>query len=329
MIKNYYGEKYAFEYAYLLHYQAFLIVPSFFGVILAFYQISRFMESGDFKVALDSELNAIFGLGVAFWATVFLESWKRTQKTISFLWGCSDNSFSKQDERTDEFKSYEIFNDQTYRIEKRKREPNAQKARIYRILSYLFLLIVFVAMIIFQTVSLGAKYEFDDKGEIIGEKKDLYSKFIKGCYTAIYSGIVVVFGGSYKVLARIQTNDENHRYQKNYDDKLISRLFIFSSMNFYVPMLFIAYDFRNTRNYDDLFSLMLTQMAFKQVGLNVVEIVLPILKQKGVQQKLREEYREVINEFLPDDEKIPLDSSLESEQSQEKTVNSSVEKKER
>lgn len=107
------------------------------------------MDSGDFKVALDSELNAIFGLGVAFWATIFVESWKRTQRTIQFLWGCSDNSFSKQDERTDDFKFYDIFNDQTYQIEKRKREPNAGKARFYRILSYLFLLIVFAAMIIF------------------------------------------------------------------------------------------------------------------------------------------------------------------------------------
>ena len=125
------------------------MIPSFFGVILTFYQISRYMDSGDFKVALDSELNAIFGLGVAFWATIFVESWKRTQRKIQFLWACSDNSFSKQDERTDDFKYYEIFNDQTYQIEKRKREPNAGKARIYRILSYLFLLIVFAAMIIF------------------------------------------------------------------------------------------------------------------------------------------------------------------------------------
>lgn len=125
------------------------MIPSFFGVILTFYQISRYLDSGDFKVALDSELNAIFGLGVAFWATVFVESWKRTQRTIQFLWGCSDNSFSKQDERTDDFKFYEIFNDQTKQVEKRKREPNAAKSRIYRILSYLFLMIVFAAMIIF------------------------------------------------------------------------------------------------------------------------------------------------------------------------------------
>jgi len=34
MLKNYYGEKYAFEFAYLLHYQAWLIIPSLTGLVL-------------------------------------------------------------------------------------------------------------------------------------------------------------------------------------------------------------------------------------------------------------------------------------------------------
>ena len=34
MLKSYYGEKYAFEFAYLLHYQAWLIIPSILGIIL-------------------------------------------------------------------------------------------------------------------------------------------------------------------------------------------------------------------------------------------------------------------------------------------------------
>ena len=37
MIKNYYGEKYAFEYAFLLHYQAWLFIPSILGVMLFLY----------------------------------------------------------------------------------------------------------------------------------------------------------------------------------------------------------------------------------------------------------------------------------------------------
>jgi len=36
-MKSYYGEKYAFEFAYLLHYQAWLTIPSIVGLILFFY----------------------------------------------------------------------------------------------------------------------------------------------------------------------------------------------------------------------------------------------------------------------------------------------------
>ena len=37
MIKNYYGENYAFEYAFLTHYQAWLQIPAFVGMIIFFY----------------------------------------------------------------------------------------------------------------------------------------------------------------------------------------------------------------------------------------------------------------------------------------------------
>lgn len=37
MVKNYFGEKFAFEYAFLIHYEAWLIVPSVLGILLFFY----------------------------------------------------------------------------------------------------------------------------------------------------------------------------------------------------------------------------------------------------------------------------------------------------
>ena len=81
--------------------------------------------------------------------------------------------------------------------------------------------------------------------------------------TVVYSCVVVVFGNLYKLLAVVKTNEENHRYQKTYDDALITKLFIVNFVNFYMPLMFIAVDKRNTANYEELFKLLLTQLAAK------------------------------------------------------------------
>ena len=130
----------------------------------------------------------------------------------------------------------------------------------------------------------------DDEGVVVAEptQKD----FIKGqILTIIYSIAVIVLGTLYKLLAYKTTEDENHRYWKNFDDALINRLFIFNSLNFYVPMIFIALDYRNPGNFDELFSLLLTQLAVKQFGVNVVELFLPIFKVKPSIVELQENYK--------------------------------------
>lgn len=75
--------------------------------------------------------------------------------------------------------------------------------------------------------------------------------------------VVIILGTAYKQLAYKQTFDENYQYQKDYDDALINRLFLFNGINFYLPLLFVAFDKRNPRNYDDLFQLLLSQLAYK------------------------------------------------------------------
>ena len=75
--------------------------------------------------------------------------------------------------------------------------------------------------------------------------------------------VVIIFGTLYKNFANLQTDDENHRYQKNHDDALIFRLFLFNFFNFYLPLLFVAFDTRNPGNYDDLFQLLFSQMVYK------------------------------------------------------------------
>ena len=39
ILKNYYGEKYTFEFTFLLHYQAWLMIPGFIGIFVVLYQL--------------------------------------------------------------------------------------------------------------------------------------------------------------------------------------------------------------------------------------------------------------------------------------------------
>ena len=91
MMKNYYGEEYAFEYAFLLHYQAWLQMPALIGMFITVYQVYKYFEVGELSVALDTPYNAVFGIFITFWATCFVESWKRKQKVIQYLWSCENN----------------------------------------------------------------------------------------------------------------------------------------------------------------------------------------------------------------------------------------------
>ena len=78
VIKNYYGEKKAFFFAWLMHYTGWLIPLSIFGIV---YTLSFISIGADQNVAYDQMLNTpesfIYGTVVVVWVTLFNESWKR------------------------------------------------------------------------------------------------------------------------------------------------------------------------------------------------------------------------------------------------------------
>ena len=165
MVKNYFGEKVAFEYAFLIHYEAWLFLPSVLGILLFFYQLDRFRISGEFKESLDSPLNGVYGIFIAIWATAFVESWQRKQKTIQYIWGCSDSSYSPLDERDNQFKFFFQFDDVTIKKTKIKQTMPSKLKYTYKILSYFFLGVVIFAMVLYQNVIITTKPQMDHLGE--------------------------------------------------------------------------------------------------------------------------------------------------------------------
>ena len=120
-------------------------------------------------------------------------------------------------------------------------------------------------------------------------------KKIKGYgLTAIYSGIIIIFGTMYKKLILHKTEKTNHQYQKSWDDQYIIKLFTVNFINFYFPLLLVAF---YTRMYEDLFTMIFSQMACKQIGLNIIEYLKPLITIKPKINKIKNEYKEVLDNY--------------------------------
>ena len=103
LIAGYYGEKQAMYFAFLIHHIAMLVIPAFFGLILWGYHLylaSQYEpledEASDFFTRyfsiLDTRWNYPFLFMLAVWSTIYIESWKRKQNTVSYIWALDQRS---------------------------------------------------------------------------------------------------------------------------------------------------------------------------------------------------------------------------------------------
>ena len=86
-IKDYYGEKFGFYFAWLIHYTGWLMPAAIVGTILGIAIIVEAKnEEKEWNAYLASPLAIIYGILIMLWITFFHESWKRKQNYIANEW---------------------------------------------------------------------------------------------------------------------------------------------------------------------------------------------------------------------------------------------------
>ena len=99
LIAEYYGEKQALFFAFLIHHVGQLVVPSAFGIILMVHHVylawERKEETGEsfvpaYYASVDSYWNYLYVIVLGVWSTIYIESWKRKQNTIKHLWASEE-----------------------------------------------------------------------------------------------------------------------------------------------------------------------------------------------------------------------------------------------
>ncbi|KAI9252139.1 calcium-activated chloride channel-domain-containing protein [Sporodiniella umbellata] len=87
-IRNHFGEKIAYYFAFLQNYFLWLSVPSVLGIFVHFTH--------------SNTLALWYSIAMLLWALVFLEDWKRKEKDLAIQWGV--RNYSKNQKRRAEFK---------------------------------------------------------------------------------------------------------------------------------------------------------------------------------------------------------------------------------
>lgn len=86
-IADYYGEKWAFYFAWLIHYISWLIIPSVAGLALLGLQLYNYWGlKKPFYDAFDDKFNVVYSFLIMLWATLLVESWKRKESYIANKW---------------------------------------------------------------------------------------------------------------------------------------------------------------------------------------------------------------------------------------------------
>ena len=86
-IRDYYGEKRGFYFAWLIHYTGWLIPVAIIGFIFGIAMIiDSVNEDRNWETLFSSPLNILYSLCIMIWVTLFHESWKRKQNYIANEW---------------------------------------------------------------------------------------------------------------------------------------------------------------------------------------------------------------------------------------------------
>ncbi|XP_077301157.1 anoctamin-4 [Arctopsyche grandis] len=189
----------------------------------------------------DNPATVFFAIFMSFWATSFLELWKRKQSILKWEW---DLSGTDQDEEPrPEFET----SVKTFRINPvtREKEPYlptwSRTLRFAASGSAIFFMISVVlgavlGTIIYRIALVSVIY---GGGDLFIQR---HAKIFTSMMAAVINLIIImILTRIYAKLAIILTNMENPRTQIEYEDSYTFKIFLFEFMNFYSSLIYIAF----------------------------------------------------------------------------------------
>ncbi|KAF9315075.1 Anoctamin-7 [Podila horticola] len=260
-IRFYYGEKIALYFAWIGHYTKWLIWAAIAGVLFLIYglaaggiKLDGTDSNKNYLAVFDNALTLPYALFMSVWAALFVEYWKRKSNVLAYTWNTFD--FERRERARPEFKPTST-----------RVSPVTGKVELYyprykQLVSIFMSFMVVLISIGIVVVSVGSLMMFniwakqplrnDDDTIKTGPDGKPVFRFNSAVSTAITASlnlvVILLLGTVYARLAKILTDNENHRRLTQYEDALILKRFLFDFVNFYSALFYIAY----IKNYIDV-----------------------------------------------------------------------------
>ncbi|KAM9855199.1 anoctamin-7 [Aulostomus maculatus] len=274
-IREYYGEKIAFYFAWLGFYTAWLLPVAVVGTMVFVSGVMSMGTNTPAKEVCDSGANylmcplcntckawnmsdictmvklgylfdhpgtVLFSVFMSFWAVTFLEYWKRKMATLAHHWDCMD--FHEEEERPrPEFAAMAPMMEQNP-VTGVKEPYFPEKTRLSRMFtgSMVIIMMLCVVMIFLVTVvmcrGIISVIIFHTGSPVLRTEAGTIANISS---SIVNLGLILLMGQVYTALAEQLTKWEMHRTQTQYDNAFIFKVFIFQFVNFYSSPFYVAF----------------------------------------------------------------------------------------
>lgn len=224
-VKNYFGEKVALYFGWLGHYTTWLITPAVLGVAA---QIEIGADATNDVVGL-----SFFGFFMCLWSTFFLEFWKRKQSTLSMEWGMK--GFEDEEDERPAFEGEDITSPVTGESMKWFNPVAKLKKVLYSVLIIGSMIMMVVGIVLGIMIF---KESQKKAGTLLINSPPVYVFQLGGLLNAVQIQITNMF---YQTWAEYLNDQENHRTDTQYEDALITKVFLFQFVNSFASFFFIAF----------------------------------------------------------------------------------------
>jgi hypothetical protein len=219
-IRNYFGEKIAFYFAWLTHFTNWLVAPGFVGVLLAFYLVSRKVEEVNRSV-----IGPVFGIFLMIYMTVYLEFWKRRSATLAFQWGVSDYD-KREPDRPEYVAMVADFN--FFTQEKTMYYPKNERLKKQLIGIPAVLFTIAAACTVMVLILMWKYVQFWLGPSAQKEPYADWKLFVPSLCNTI---AIMIFSKIHRFMATTLNDWENYQTQSEYESQLIKKVFFFEFVN--------------------------------------------------------------------------------------------------